>query len=84
MPLFACTKCRCVENTALSGYWSRTPEQRERGEALCSECDPVIGQWHGRFEKKSAIGWLIDQSGHLWREGEVLPPNYRIVGKVEA
>lgn len=58
MPLFACSKCGCVENTALGNYWRAA----SRGEpVLCSECDPAIGHWHGRFPKEPASdGWRPD------------------------
>lgn len=83
MPLFSCAKCQCVENTASANYW-----QSDKAAALCSECDPEIGQWHGLFPKKSAVGYLIDQNGFLWAPELVaagqLPPNYRIVGEVLA
>ena len=46
MPVFICENCGCIENTAVSNYWSRGS-----GPALCSECDPEIGKWHGRFPK---------------------------------
>ena len=57
MPLFRCEQCGCVENTALSNYWTRDrDEQFNKIEptppALCSECDPEIGEWHGRFPKR--------------------------------
>lgn len=81
MPLFMCSKCGCVENTALSHYW-----QAGKVGALCSECDPAIGQWHGRFPKRSAAGMLVDQNGHLWSREAVdtgqLPQAYKIVGEV--
>lgn len=58
MPLFKCSKCGCVENTALSNFWSRGMNF-ETGKlivpkppALCSECDPAIGKWHGEFPKR--------------------------------
>lgn len=51
MPLFECTKCGAVENTALCNFWLTRP-------AICSECDPEIGQWHGRFPKKSVAVYL--------------------------
>ena len=35
MSLFICEKCKCIENTALCGYW-----WKENKPALCSECDP--------------------------------------------
>ena len=47
MSLFLCTQCGCIENTACCHYWSR------RGKPpICSECDPDIGEWHGRFPKR--------------------------------
>lgn len=63
MPLFKCEKCLCVENTAVSGYWMRhTPDDP----ILCSECDPKIGKWHGRFEKIQAAGaYVVGKLGYL-------------------
>ena len=83
MPLFRCEACGCVENTACCNYWMR----KNDGETiLCSECDPDIGEWHGRFEKRSAVGLLIDQSGHLWSKESVeagqLPSSYTIIDEV--
>ncbi len=70
MPLFICAKCGCVENTALSTYWSRnmipySDELKEyEGKPLCSECGRakfdggkgliVPGRWHGYFPKVQA------------------------------
>ena len=57
MPLFACSKCNAVENTALSRFWEtqlRAYEAKTKHEPLCSECDPAIGKWHGRFPKVRA------------------------------
>jgi hypothetical protein len=48
MSLFLCTTCGCVENTACCAYWSR----KDMDKPICSECDPRIGQWHGRFPKR--------------------------------
>lgn len=50
MSLFRCFECGCVENTALSRYWAQKPKDQ----ALCSECNPEIGRWHGRFPKRDA------------------------------
>lgn len=51
MPLYECSNCHAVENTALTNYWS---EHLGDGKpALCSECDPAIGTWHGEFEKRT-------------------------------
>jgi len=60
MPVFRCEKCNCVENTAVSNWVTRPYDSP----ALCSECDPAIGKWHGRFPKKSADG-LIEKNGFL-------------------
>lgn len=49
MPLFTCTRCQAVENTALGYYWNA---RREGREPLCSEC--ATGTWHGVFPKKIA------------------------------
>lgn len=54
MPIFKCEKCNMVENTAVSNFWTRP----KGSPALCSECDPGIGKWHGRFERMSADGFV--------------------------
>lgn len=47
MPLFNCSRCGVIENTALGAYWY----ERMKGEpVLCSECS--TGTWHGRFPKQ--------------------------------
>jgi hypothetical protein len=55
MPLFTCTKCGCVENTALCNFWIA---QRDGEQPTCSGCDPkkgatslVVG-WHGQFPQR--------------------------------
>lgn len=63
MPLFACRKCNCVENTALCNYWMCAGEGKP---PLCSACDPAIAEWHGRFKKKSASGYLQGADGFLY------------------
>lgn len=68
MPLFACRKCCCVENTALSAYWHASMEGHP---VLCSECDPLTHEWHGQFPKRSAAGMLVDQQGFIWSPEEV-------------
>lgn len=52
MPLFECSKCRCVDNTALGNYWWDVTHDKKP--ALCAECDPAIGVWHGEFPKITA------------------------------
>ena len=46
MPLFNCSACGTVENTALGNYWWN---RRQHKPVLCSECD--TGTWHGQFPK---------------------------------
>jgi hypothetical protein len=58
MSLFKCNECGCVENTATSGFWFKGD-----GPALCSECDPAIGFWHGLFPKEDA-----DAAGYVPRK----------------
>lgn len=85
MPLFECSKCHYVENTATSNYWIKVA--RDGQEPLCSVCDPDIGKWHGEFERFPAKGMLIDQDGHLWSKSTVeagqLPKSYKIIGEVK-
>jgi hypothetical protein len=59
MGLFVCDECGVVENTALcgDGWWGRKQRKRKRGKALCSECHPEIGKWHGHFERIDADAW---------------------------
>ena len=83
MPLFMCTKCGCVENTALGHYW--VPKFKDGGQPVeCSECH--TGQWHGRFDKRSADGYFVDNQGFLWSMEEIsagrLPPHAKIVATI--
>lgn len=57
MPLLICSKCGCVDNTAVTRYW--TDCMMDGNPPLCSECDPQIGKWHGLFakEKPTAANW---------------------------
>lgn len=81
MPLFRCSRCGCVDNTALGNFWTAP-----KGQAKCSECDQ--GQWHGRFTKKPAEGYFIDAQGHLWSPAEfakgTIPPNAGLIGRLNA
>lgn len=43
MSLFVCSRCNCVENTALGEFWCAET-------ARCSAC--ASGTWHGRFPRK--------------------------------
>lgn len=79
MPLFACISCKCVENTATSNYWFN----KSHGKPInCSACDPTFGGWHGVFEKRSAVGMLIDDAGFLHRTEHSVPTGARVLGTV--
>jgi hypothetical protein len=62
MPLFLCSKCSCVEDTALCRYWGARLRQTA---AECSACDPAIGRWHGEFPRGPAEGYVKDRDGFL-------------------
>ncbi len=68
MALFKCEPCGCIENTALCN-WANRRKQNPR--ALCSECDPDIGEWHKHFDKKPAKGMLLGNDGFLYSQGEI-------------
>ncbi|HLH92043.1 MAG TPA: hypothetical protein VKX28_26725 [Xanthobacteraceae bacterium] len=70
MPLFMCTKCGCVDNTALAEYWNQERDwlaatanavARPRFEPQCSQC--LTSRWHGQFPRKLAEGYVSDQRG---------------------
>lgn len=73
MPLFRCSKCNAIENTACCRYWTICMDaHRAKVDPvlLCSECDPEIGKWHGRFPKQDA-----DEAGYVETEdGRHLEP----------
>lgn len=56
MPLFNCSKCGVVENTALGAYWYNSCKGKP---VLCSEC--ATGKWHGEFARE--FYKIEDQSG---------------------
>jgi len=62
MSLFKCSRCDCVEDTALSHYWSARLHQAP---PLCSACDPKIARWHGEFPREPAKGWVANERGFL-------------------
>lgn len=81
MPLYRCTDCGCVENTAL-GWFHCThlyKDNPQMNKPKCSECGPKkyedggdtgYGKWHGSFEKKSATGWFVDTTGYIWENAK--------------
>ena len=66
MSLFKCSKCKCVENTALGNFWGEDGKK-----PLCSECD--TGEWHGEFPKINAeeAGYYRDETGFIFAPDEV-------------
>lgn len=50
----------------MCNYWNK-----RGGDALCSECDPAIGLWHGLFAKHSADGLLLGNDGFLYNPKEL-------------
>jgi hypothetical protein len=78
-----------MENTACCHYWSRYQgKDKPKLAALCSECDPTIGKWHGMFEKKPAKGMLIGNDEFLYGSEEGLEwrkehQGFKIVGTAE-
>lgn len=78
MPLFNCSQCNCIENTASGAYWGRKMADKP---ALCSECD--TGTWHGLFPKRSASGMLVANDGFLWARSESVPSHMRVIGTID-
>jgi hypothetical protein len=64
-----------MENTAASNYWSRHDKEDKR--ALCSECDPEIGKWHGMFKKTSAKGMILASDGFLYDPIDVATSSFK-------
>ena len=60
MSYFQCSKCGCVEDTALCHYWSAKLRETPM---LCSACDPRIAKWHGEFPQEPPQNWIKDGNG---------------------
>ena len=86
MSLVRCTKCGCVENTACCHWFDHLEDKQY----LCSECDPEIGRWHGRFAKTSADGFFFDDSHLIYEPEEVdmrtmrwkYNKNFKMIGRI--
>lgn len=71
MPLFVCSGCESIENTALSkgpGGWYDIAAMRARNgaprtTALCSAC--ITGTWHDRFPR-TTYNPLTDAARVMW------------------
>lgn len=73
MPLYMCSECGSVDNTALGGYWRQEMEagfDRNKFKPLCSACYPQIGKWHDEFPRRSAEGFVQDKAGKLYKPEE--------------
>lgn len=78
MPLFKCSKCHCIENTACGHYWMRHADGEP---VLCSECGD--GEWHGKFPKRHAEGMRVGTDGFLY-ELTYTPTHTKLIGVVQA
>lgn len=66
-----CRVCFCVENTAVSGYSAQMRRAIAVGEELKPLCsEHFLGAWHGRFEKRLAVGHLEGIDGFLYTPDE--------------
>lgn len=79
MPVFICSKCNMMENTATSNYWHRDldldrPENsppKTPSPPLCSQCDPTLGKWHGLFQREPMPpDHVIGPDGFVWHKDE--------------
>lgn len=76
MPLYMCSACGCIENTATGGYWAQQMNNWEKNgqdapfAPLCSEHNPEIGKWHGEWPKKSASGYVRSIEGYIYSAEE--------------
>lgn len=61
MPLFICSVCHSVDNTALTDFWQRTAKGVP---PLCSGCSPETHRWHGDFDRRVATPEMLDAHGH--------------------
>jgi hypothetical protein len=67
MGIFICAKCGCVENTALSSYWTVTKKlfpiaydeelKEYKGKPLCSECGNLTFDEKGNNPKMVQGKW---------------------------
>ncbi|MCC6775610.1 MAG: hypothetical protein IT537_03080 [Hyphomicrobiales bacterium] len=83
MPLYMCTRCGSVENTALGEYWRQEIEAHENGKPLEPKCSACIegGAWHGQFERRRADGYVSDAAGrYIYSKAEVEAGSFAHMG----
>ena len=62
MPLFVCSKCGCIDNTACDGnFWDVYTNN-----PLCTECNGY--KWHNYFPKKKATEKEIKEINEYWEK----------------
>lgn len=67
MPLFECSQCGAVDNSAVApSFWS---DHMHKKPARCTECE--TGTWHGMFPKEKAAdrGYEKNAQGFLQPPG---------------
>lgn len=59
-----------MDNTALSGYWARQYDDA-KASPLCSQCNPDIKKWHGRFERQQKPeGHVVGPDGFVYEKND--------------
>lgn len=69
MPIFECSRCKCIDNTALTDFYRR---RRLGKEPLCAGCDPNIGVPNRTIPGVAAKGMLLGSDGFLYPKNEDL------------
>ena len=74
MPLFECSECHTVDNTALAEFWwQRDIEKRA---PVCSACNPDQHEWHGKFPRTT-----LDEYNKLHPDAK--PVEYTIANRYQ-
>lgn len=74
MPLYVCSRCHAIENTALGNYWDTKINTGD--EPLCSECE--TGEWHGKFPKTIATSEYLAKNAEQFVDmGPLTPISYK-------
>lgn len=69
MPVFVCSNCSMMENTATTDYWWWVTQDKKP--PLCSECHPEIKKWHGEFPRSPMPpDHVIGPDGFVWQKDD--------------